>query len=221
MTVASKTDASSSTWIAREQPRIGRRGVWAAGSARRAPEERETTSSREGEIEPGMRDANVLHRAIDIGDLRPHVVLGRHQPTVVLGRRREVALRRRPLRNPNPKKKKAKSASSRRHRRHPGRAVTWMTIESAAEAKVVNAEVDTVTITTATADAVDATAATATTDLDLDLARDSAVEAIENADVIVRAPDRGLATDAISATAEITVSCCNIFRFFSSRPCCY
>jgi hypothetical protein len=71
-----------------------------------------------------------------------------------------------------------------------------------------------VTITTATADAVDATAATATTDLDLDLARDSAVEAIENADAIVRAPARGLATDAISATAEITVSCCNIFRFF-------
>jgi hypothetical protein len=89
-----------------------------------------------------------------------------------------------------------------------------MTIESADEAKAVNAEVDTVTITTATADAVDATAATATTDLDLDLARDSAVEAIENADAIVRAPARGLATDAISATAEITVSCCNIFRFF-------
>ena len=105
-------------------------------------------------------------------------------------------------------------ASSRRHRRHPRRAATWMTIESADEAKAVNAEVDTVTTTTAMADAVDATAATATTDLDLDLARDSAVEAIENADAIVRAPARGLATDAISATAEITVSCCNIFRFF-------
>lgn len=91
-----------------------------------------------------------------------------------------------------------------------------MTIESAAEAKAVNAEVDTATITTATADAVDATAATATTDLDLDLARDSAVEAIESADAIVRALDRGLATAAISATAEITVSCCNNFSFFSS-----
>jgi hypothetical protein len=214
MTVASKTDASSSTSIARERPRIGRRDVWVAGSARRAPAVRETTSSREGEIEPGTRDASALRRAMDIADLRRRVVLGRHQPTVVLGRRLEVALHRRPRRNPIPKKKRAKSASSRRHRLHPRRSVTWMMTENAAGATAVNAEVDTAAATTATMDVVDATAATATTDLDLGLERDSAVEAIENANATVRAPDRGLATDAISAIAEITVSCCNIFRFF-------